>query len=418
MIDERRAGNEVAVVRTQDYNAVMQSWAMSRERGAAAVRVEEILTMMQDMYEAGDADVQPDLESFRIAIEAWTKATDVDDAPRRAHRILDWMCGVYTSGKNDLAASDTACFHMVLKSWAVSKKLESPIMTEELIMWMQHLENIGLQSVKTDTMCFNIAMSAWLKSGDLLAEKRIREIFEDMQKASRSGLSNWKPDARSYNIVISSMSSSAKRSSDNLTARRADKMLSRMEQGFLDGDDSLRPDTIVYNQVINYWAKSQSFMGHFMKARDVLDRQIAMHSTGVNKCKPDVMSYTSVIAACASTYGSWGEKKRAFELAHKTFMECCEYSKPNEVTYGVMFKAVSRLIQSKKEKDRYSRTLFSLMCDDGYLGEMAFSRLQEASSKTLFEELTHGVTSYSDLPQEWKCNAPQPRQKKHIKMQP
>ena len=56
MIDERRAGNEVAVVRTQDYNAVMQSWAMSRERGAAAVRVEEILTMMQDMYEAGDAE--------------------------------------------------------------------------------------------------------------------------------------------------------------------------------------------------------------------------------------------------------------------------------------------------------------------------------------------------------------------------
>lgn len=41
MIDERRAGNEVAVVRTQDYNAVMQSWAMSRERGAAAVRVKK-----------------------------------------------------------------------------------------------------------------------------------------------------------------------------------------------------------------------------------------------------------------------------------------------------------------------------------------------------------------------------------------
>ena len=95
------------------------------------------------------------------------------------------MCGLYTSGKNNLAAPDTACFHMVLKSWAVSKKLESPIMTEELIMWMQHLENIGLQSAKTDTMCFNIAMSAWLKSGDLLAEKRIREMCEDMQKARK-----------------------------------------------------------------------------------------------------------------------------------------------------------------------------------------------------------------------------------------
>jgi hypothetical protein len=406
MIDERRAGNEAAIVRTQDYNAVMKSWAMSGERGAAALRVEEILTLMQEMYEAGDLDVQPDSTSFQIAIEAWTKASDDENAPRRAHRILEWMCAVYTSGKNDLAAPDTSCFHMVLKSWATSKKLEAPIMTEQLIMWMQHLENSGLESVKSDTMCFNIAMSAWLKSGDLCAEKRIREIFEDMDRASRSGHSNFKPNAGTYNVVISSMSPNVKKP-DSCAARRADKMLMRMEQGFLAGDETLRPDTIVYNQVINYWAKAQSVRGHFLKARDVLDRQIAMHDRGVNKCKPDVMSYTTVIAACASTYGSRGEKKRAFELAHKTFMECCEHRKPNDVTYGIMFKAVSRLIQSPKERDRYSQILFGLSCDDGCLGEMAFMRFREASSNELFYKLTGGVATYSELPLEWKRNAPQ-----------
>ena len=385
IIDERRAGNEAAIVKTADYNAVMKSWAMSGERSAAAIRVEEILIKMQEMYEAGDEDVQPNVESFQIAIEAWTKASDNEDAPRRAHQILERMCSVYTSGKNDLAAPDTLCFHMVLKAWSASNKLESPIMTEQLIMWMQHLENNGLDSIKSDTICFNMAMSAWLKSGDLSAERRIREIFEYMDKTSRDGHSNFKPDARAFNIVISSMSHAAKKP-DSSAARRADKMLVRMETGFLTGDEALRPDTIVYNQVINYWAKAQSVRGHFLKARKVLDRQISMHESGVNKCKPDVMSYTSVIAACASTFGSWGEKKRAFGLAHKTFMECCEHSKPNDVTYGIMFKAVSRLIQSKKERDRYSRTLFGLICDDGCLGEMALTRFREAASKSLFEE--------------------------------
>jgi hypothetical protein len=191
-------------------------------------------------------------------------------------------------------------------------------------------------------------------------------------------------------------------------------MLARLERGFLAGDESLRPDTIVYNQIIDYWAKTQSVRGYFLRARDVLDRQIKMYSHGVRKCKPDVMSYTSVIAACASTFGSWGEKKYAFELAHKTFMECCENTEPNDVTYGIMFKAVGRLIQSRKERDRYAKILFGLACDDGYLGEMAFGRFKDAVSKKLFDDMTHGARTYADLPAEWKRNAQQKNSKKDI----
>jgi hypothetical protein len=194
MIDERMAGNEAAVVKTQDYNALMKSWAMSGEKSAAAIRVEEILTKMQDMYEKGDKEVKPDLDSFMIGIEAWAKACDDENFPRRAHRILEWMSTLYMNGKNDLAAPDTSCFHLVLKSWAVSRRLEAPVMTEQLIAWMQHLESQGL-NCQPDTMSFNIAMSAWLKSGDLSSEKRIREIFEYMDRAHRAGHSNFKPDA-------------------------------------------------------------------------------------------------------------------------------------------------------------------------------------------------------------------------------
>lgn len=42
MIDERRAGNEEAVARTENYNAVMKSWAISGERSAAALRCEQV----------------------------------------------------------------------------------------------------------------------------------------------------------------------------------------------------------------------------------------------------------------------------------------------------------------------------------------------------------------------------------------
>jgi hypothetical protein len=42
IIDERRAGNTDAIARTEDYNAVMKSWATSGERSAAAIRVEQV----------------------------------------------------------------------------------------------------------------------------------------------------------------------------------------------------------------------------------------------------------------------------------------------------------------------------------------------------------------------------------------
>merc|ERR1719221_1571286 len=76
ILEERRAGNAEAIVRTEDYNAVMLGWSNSGNSLAAALRVEDILSSMQELYTNGDTDVQPNRASFQIAIEAWTKADD------------------------------------------------------------------------------------------------------------------------------------------------------------------------------------------------------------------------------------------------------------------------------------------------------------------------------------------------------
>lgn len=360
------------------------------------------------MYASGDQNVQPNLESFHTAIEAWTQSSETDNnALARAQQILDWMTKLYLSSSNDHAMPHTSCYYTILKSWAASGKLEAPIMAEHLLMQMQHLEtNHGIHSAKPDTKCFNSVLSSWLKSRDISAEKRIRQIFEYMDDCRRRGSKDIKPDASTYNIVIASIAPAVKESIDMGGARRADKILARLEQGYLEGDKSLVPDTIIYNQVIDYWAKTQSVSGHFLKARDVLDRQISMYeSGGVRKCRPDVTGYTSVIGACASTSGSKLERRRSFNVAHETFMECCKakYTRPNDVTYGLMFKAVGRLIPEKEERDRYAKVLFGLCCDDGCLGEMAFKRLHEAMSEGLREKLEISG-NYAELPENWKCN--------------
>lgn len=417
MIDERIAGNDDAILTTDDYNSLMMAWANSGDTCDAALRVEEILVTMQDLYNDGEDDVQPDENSFRIAIETWSNVADEPHSMARAQQILDWMVQLYSNGNNDKAKPATSCFYPLFKVWANSDKIEAPIMSEHLIMSMQHLQNTqDLASVQPDTTCFNYVVRSWIKSGDITSEKKIRKVFEYMDDCRRRGCEYISPDSLTYNMLVSSIGVSVKRDSEAGGARRADKLLRRMEQGFLAGDESLRPDTVIYNQVIDYWAKTQSVHGHYLKARDVLDRQISLYrKNNVRKCRPDTLSYTSVIGACASTYGSKMERRRSFNVAHRTFLEMCKNdypTQPNDVTYGLMFKATGRLLHKQDERDRYSRTLWSLACDDGYLGEMAFNRFREAASDELFKELTNNRRNYADLPSDCTCNArPSPRQK-------
>jgi len=89
LVDERYDGNEEAVVRTEDHNTVLRTWAASGEKSAAALRVEQILIDMQEMCAAGNANVQPNVDSFEIAVEAWIRATDEPHALSRSQKILE-----------------------------------------------------------------------------------------------------------------------------------------------------------------------------------------------------------------------------------------------------------------------------------------------------------------------------------------
>jgi len=366
---------------------------------------------MQDVYHlTGDKTVQPNQESFETAIESWLRATDEPAALERAQGIIDWMTTLYMSSSNDLAKPHTSNFYPILKYLANSCTLDGPILSEHIIQHMQSLQmQQGIDTVGPDTMCFNIVMSSWLKSGDKNAEKHITEIFDYMNKAQDLGSEDIKLDSSSYNIIISSISNSIKKNEnmDIEGARRADDLLTQLETNFKEGDDTLRPDTIIYNQVIDYWAKTQPVKGHYLSAREVLDRQISMYEEfKVRKCRPDILGYTSVIAACASTpFKSDTERQNAFDLAHLTFMECSKskYMSPNDVTYGIMLKAVGRLLPKKEDKNRYAKTLFEICCSEGYLGQMAYQRMKMCTTDKMKHQLTGG-RSFEELPKEWRRN--------------
>ncbi len=398
LIDERRAGNPNAVANTQTYNALIDVWSKSGQKGAAAQRAEEIVVGMQHAYTYGEVEVQPDLESFRLVLRAWSKARNEENAPVRAQQMLEWMIRLYESKENDLVQPDADCFDIVLHTWALSHLPESPHRIEQLIMYM---DKKGNDRARPTRFSFNQVLSAWSKVKGPEAAQRAEDILRNMIEIGKTTNSDLSPNIASYSSVVSAWC----KSQHEDCGRRAERILKMAEKEMKQLDDEFQLDNVIYNLVIDAHAKTSSNKAH-VRARAVLDRLIEQYDNGSQKCRPDVYSFSSVLSSCANLSGSKKEREQAFEIAQTTFDEMIRFGvKPNHVSYGIMLKACARLIPVGKERRKYVRDYFRAACQDGCVGRMVLDRLREASSNVQYKALLKG-NNESSLPVEWTSRVP------------
>ena len=91
------AGNDEVKPDVVTFNSVINAWSKSGEKDAP-IRAEALLQRMKDLAElTGDADVMPDVVSFNSAIDAWAKSGDTI-APHRAEQILQRMQDLHDEG--------------------------------------------------------------------------------------------------------------------------------------------------------------------------------------------------------------------------------------------------------------------------------------------------------------------------------
>lgn len=402
LVDERRAGNANAVATTAVYNSLMGIWARSGEHEAAAQRAEDILVSMQDAYIAGATEVQPDLDSFKVVINAWSKAVENEnDAAQRAQRVLEWMMKLYKSGGNDFARPDLECFEIVLHAWAKSQHPDAPQKAEDLMTLLDISYLEGSATVKPTRTTFNQLLTIWSKSTKPEAAQRAEDILHHMKRMScLEGYEDMKPNTFSYKTLISTWA--RKGSLDS--ARRADNILKQAVDQEKESKEECT-DAIMFNIVADAYAKSSSNKAH-LKSRAVLSQQREFYASGHKRCRPDVYSFSSVLGSCASLTGSRKERLQAFDVARLTFRDMrLSNVTPNHVTYGTMLKACSRLLPMGKERVRYTKEYFKMACINGCAGDMVMRRFEESASVDQYQGLMKGVTR-DNLPSEWTYAVP------------
>ena len=397
LVDERRAGNDQAIVTVQDYNCVLEGWARSGAGPAAAERCEQILRGMQ---EEGDEVLQPDLSSYKAVLMAWRQQKTMY-APYRAQRVLESMIQQYNEGKNaEAPLPDADCFDIVLQTWSRSGHKQAPRQTERILGAMERLyESTGMERLKPRCTSFNAVLSAWAKAGK--SPERALEILDFMELLKTNGETNVGPDTASYCIVMGALAHD--RDQVN-AAQKADSLLKRAEAAY-HRDRSVVPDTILFNTAIGCWTKA-NISGGWRKAQSILDRQKALYEDGCHSCKPDVFGYTSVIATCANEKGSELERSKAFNQAMSTMKQMeLDDQVPNHVTYGAMMKACAKLLPSNSQlRRKMVRRYFHKCCEAGFAGDVVINRLREAATPDIYGELVGSYSGKKKLPAEWSRN--------------
>jgi hypothetical protein len=148
------------------------------------------------------------------------------------------------------------------------------------------------------------------------------------------------------------------------------------------------------------------------KAEDILIRLEKDYLSGRSLLKPDLVTYSSVINACAHcarTVTDSEGRTEAMKVAMRTYNKLVDDPKEhaNHIVYGTLFKAISYLIPTSRSRDNLVRKLFKRCCDTGYVDGFVLSQIR-CSCKDLFDELQlqHGKGDdlLKLLPSTWTLN--------------
>jgi len=336
---ETDAGNPRVVLTNKMYTMAVDAWARSGEGGAAAQRAETLLQQMNELYQkSGDENLRPTTGIFNAVINSWARSKE-RMAPVRAEQILNWMQNL----RPELSVQpDKYTFNTVIHAYAKAGGTEAAVKAQELLTKMHKLYQEGNLSTTPDTITYNVVINCWAKSGGKGAANEAEKLLSKMHQLHSRGDPDVKPNVVSYGAVIDAFA----KCGEHGAAARADTLLANMIE--LHQSDPIRhadlmPNTYVFNTCINCWAKSKE-PDAASKAEEMLVAMSRLHSSGMPSLKPDAFTYTAVIDAWAKS-GYRGAASRADQLLDKMeakYLAGDADLKPNTFTYNAVINSLAK----------------------------------------------------------------------------
>ncbi len=135
---------------------------------------------------------------------------------------------------------------------------------------------------------------------------------------------------------------------------------------------------------------------------------------GMSIIKPSVITFSTVLNACAHTKGTPQECSEAFQIARTCLTEVLSgrYGQPNNIVFGTFLFACSKLVKVGAERDRLIVSVFNECCKLGLVDEKTFLNVKRALSRDIWEQLIHDKSNpmrkrdinFDEVPEKWRIN--------------
>ena len=310
------------------YGALVNTLARSRDPDAA-LKSEAILHKMERLCEDGNDECCPDGYIVNKCINAWSRSTE-PNAPERALALLD-----------ALEEPSTVAFTSVMQAYSRSDRADAADKCEDLLKRMNNLVDQGNTEASPNVRTLNYVMQAYAKRAqhDDRYAKKAEELLRSMEERSNAGYRDVRPTTASYNTCLKALANSREKD----TATRANVLLNRMiVLHGASGSTYCKPDTLSFGSVIKACVKA----GQPDRAARVFKKMLRRYDEGDEDVSPSRFLYNTVLegfAAASRSSKGYGKKAEQLLLAmEKRYHRGNAEIKPNLVTYNLALAAISR----------------------------------------------------------------------------
>jgi pentatricopeptide repeat protein len=383
------------------FNTVLLAWSKSDcNNRKICQRAEELLKHMEILHKAGNPHVAPDVYSYTIVIQALSTSRCLK-AASKALKLLESMEA--QPGLEPNAVTYTTVMTTLSRCGYKNAAQEAQNLLDRMIYKYEQ----GNDDCKPDTVAFTAVISCWARGYEHADADEKALFLLDRMKAM--GDDDIAPNALTYTSVLKALARSQKAAA----FAKAEELLGEMEQAYQDGNSALEPTSIHYNVVMDASAKSPKYD----KAVQADRLYQNMKALGRDNTRPNIISYNSILRACANTFGNKQTKEIALAIATKAFQSILTSDdiEPSSITFVFFMKAIRKLVDESKKQKAMLTKCFRYCCKLGLMNDVVLQQAKLACTSK--EELTElleleeicspSEVSSVDLPTAWTHNAEQ-----------
>ena len=346
-------------IRVKDYNVLI----LANARQGRAKEAEQIVKSMVDRYSSGESLVLPDLITYTMLLDAWSKSGE-EGRGMRAESILDsiedrhisfdttaynnpelTLSGTYVaamraiihSGENKIIervediynralergiVPDAYVYATLLDAYATTCPSDASEKVQEIIAMME--DNVTNIASGGKTVVYNTALKLLKEIQEPNTITQAEELFQKMKSEGNF-------DEVTYGTMIALYTSKGK--SNSSSARRAEDLLNEMIN-----EKGLEANTHHMNSAMNSLVRA----GNISKAAELLHKMEEEYKNGNDFMKPNVVSYATLMNGWVKSNDPEKSKQATmvFDKMIEIFKSGNKDAQPNFVSYVTLVDCI------------------------------------------------------------------------------